>query len=80
MTNATASSIPSMSPADLRSIAPIGGRIRPVKIVQLPIYHGRPLRLDSLRRRPVAPTVTLPLRVVSLNRVAPSGACTQRAA
>ena len=79
MTNATASSIPPLSPADVRSIAPIGGRIRPVKIVQLPVYHGRPLRLDTLRRA-AAPTVTLPLRVVSLNRLAPPEACGHDAA
>ena len=79
MTNATASTIPSLSPADVRSIAPIGGRVRPVKIVQLPVYHGRPPRLDSLRRA-AAPTVTLPLRVVSLNRLAPAGGCTHQAA
>ena len=74
----TPAPVASLTEADLRSLAPIGHRQRPVKIVQLPVYRGVPRRLDALRR--VAPTVTLPLRVVSLNATAAQRPCLAPAA
>jgi hypothetical protein len=79
MTYPTPAPVASLTEADLRSLAPIGHQLRPVKIVQLPVYRRVPRRLDSLRRAP-APTVTLPLRVVSLNATAHRGTCLPQAA
>jgi hypothetical protein len=74
----TPAPVASLTEADLRSLAPIGHRQRPVKIVQLPVYRGVPRRMESLRRS--APTVTLPLRVVSLNPAASLRPCLAPAA
>ena len=79
MTHTTPAPVASLTEADLRSLAPIGHRQRPVKIVQLPVYRGVPRRLDSLRPA-AAPTVTLPLRVVSLNATAQRPSCLPQAA
>ena len=78
MTYPTPAPVASLTEADLRSLAPIGHRQRPVKIVQLPVYRGVPRRLDALRH--AGPTVTLPLRVVSLNATASQRPCLAPAA
>jgi hypothetical protein len=63
-------------PIDLsiRSLAPVGGKRRPVKIVEHPAFRasmaraGRPTVLAT-------PVLAVPIRVISLNQAAIAAAC-----
>lgn len=56
--------------AELRALAPVGGKPRPVKVVELPVFRAARARLDS-------PFIALRVPVVALNRIgpAPTGRC-----
>lgn len=53
---------------ELLALAPVGGRRRPVKVVELPAFRAARARLD-------APYIAARLPVVSLNRDAAVQAC-----
>ena len=68
MTNPTLPDVGAGLPPELRALAPVGGKRRPVRVVEHPVFRAARARLAS--RRPLSARA----QVVSVNRPAPATA------